>query len=545
LHPSRRRFLRSLAWGTAAGVMPISWRAYAEHMHMPMSPNGGNALCKHPVADQTSVPRLLDPTRLTPFVDPLPVPQVLRPAHGAVLRIAMRESEQRLHRALPPTRLWTYGDSMPGPTIEARSGEAVQVEWINSLPTKHFLPIDHHICGAEADQPEVRGVVHVHGARVPAKDDGYPTDWFVPGQSRRQTYPNRQDAATLWYHDHTMGIERLNLYAGLFGMYLLRDEHELSLGLPDGEHELPLVLTDRLLTEDGQLYYPTSGVSDAPWVPEVFGNAMLVNGALFPRLDVQARRYRFRVLNAANGRFFRLSLRGQRPFLQIGSDQGLLAAPVPQTSLFLAPGERADLVIDFADLAGGAIELMNDASPLMRFQVAAGNVRDTSLVPAVLRDVPRIPEAHAVQTRLLTIDGYADCVSEPMLMLLDGKHWHDPVSEKPRLGTTEIWSLVNLTEDTHPIHLHLVRFQILDRQRFDTFEFMSKGTMRFTGPAQPPEAHESGWKDTVRADPAMVTRIIVPFEGYAGRYVWHCHTLEHEDNEMMRPYEVLPTRPGK
>ena len=528
-----------MACAGAVGLLPISWRAFAASMAMPMRAGSHQALCKHAVADQTSEPRLLDPTKLTPFVDPLPLPPVLRAKAGAPLHIAMRESERRLHRDLPLTRLWTYGGCMPGPTIEARSGETVRVDWGNQLPGKHFLPIDHRICGAEADQPEVRTVVHVHGARVPAADDGFPTDWFVPGQSRRQVYPNQQDAATLWYHDHTMGIERLNLYAGMFGMYLLRDEHELSLGLPTGEYELPLVLCDRLLTEDGQLYYPVSGVSDAPWVPEVFGNAMLVNGALLPRLEVQARRYRFRVLNAANGRFFRLSLRGQRPFLQIGSDQGLLAAPVTQTSLFLGPGERADLVIDFAALAGTDIELMNDTLPLMRFSVAPGKVRDASQVPAVLRDVPRTPETQAVRTRVLTIDEYADCVSEPMLMLLDGKRWHDPVSEKPRLGSTEIWSLVNLTQDTHPIHLHLVRFQILDRRPFDVDEYLDSKTLRYTGPAQPPPPHEAGWKDTAQVYPGMVTRYIIRFEGYAGRYVWHCHLLEHASNEMMRPFEVV------
>lgn len=535
MHPSRRRFLQGMSLLAGASAL----RAIGAPMAMSMAAGKSKGLCQHVIADQTSIPRLLDPSRLAPFVDPLPVPEVLRAKAGETLRITMRESAQRLHRDLPPTRLWTYGNTMPGPTIEARSGEIAHVEWINRLPQHHFLPVDHHICGAEADQPEVRGVVHVHGARVPAADDGYPTDWTVPGQSRRQTYPNKQDAAPLWYHDHTMGIERLNLYAGLFGMYLLRDEHELSLGLPDGEHELPLVLCDRLLTEDGQLYYPVSGISDAPWVPEVFGNAMLVNGALLPRLDVQARRYRFRVLNAANGRFFRLSLRGKRPFLQIGSDQGLLAAPVTQTSLFLAPGERADLLIDFAELAGGEIELFNDALPLMQFHVAAGRVSDTSRVPVVLRDVPRVPESKAVRTRVLSIDEYTDCVQQPMLMLLDGKHWHDPVSEKPRLGSTEIWSLVNLTSDTHPIHLHLVRFQILDRRPFDVDQYLASKTLRYTGPAQPPPPHEAGWKDTAQAYPGMVTRYIITFEGYTGRYVWHCHLLEHASNEMMRPFEVV------
>ncbi len=525
-----------MGWLAGTGAL----RAFAGPMHMAMQPMAkGKSLCTHAIADQLTVPRLLDPSRLAPFVDPLPLPDVLHAKAGATLRIAMQESEQRLHRDLAPSRVWTYGKTMPGPTIEARSGEAAHVEWVNSLPQKHFLPIDHHICGAEADKPEVRGVVHVHGARVPATDDGYPTDWFVPGQSKRQTYPNKQDAATLWYHDHTMGIERLNLYAGLFGMYLLRDEHELSLGLPSGEFEVPLILTDRLLTESGQLYYPVSGVSDAPWVPEVFGNVMLVNGALMPYLNVQPRRYRFRVLNAANGRFFHLSLRGQRPFTQIGSDQGLLAAPVQQTSLFLAPGERADLIVDFAGLGGGAIELMSDALSLMQFKVSAGQASDTSHVPEKLRDVPRVAESAASNTRVLTIDEYADCVSTPMLMLLDGKHWHEPVSEKPRLGSTEIWSFVNLTEDTHPIHLHLVRFQILDRRPFDVDQYLESKTIRYTGPAQPPPAHEAGWKDTAQVYPGMITRYIITFEGYTGRYVWHCHLLEHASNEMMRPFEVV------
>ena len=169
--------------GLLAGTGAL--RAFGAPMHMAMPAAKGSGLCKHAVADQTSVPRLLDPSRLTPFVDTLPRPEVLHPKAGTALRIAMRESEQRLHRDLPPTRLWTYGDSMPGPTIEARSGVPVRVEWSNRLPLKHFLPIDHHVCGAEPDKPEVRGVVHVHGARVPAADDGYPTDWMVPGQSRK------------------------------------------------------------------------------------------------------------------------------------------------------------------------------------------------------------------------------------------------------------------------------------------------------------------------------------------------------------------------
>lgn len=534
---SRRQFLKWSALGLGAGLWPYRLQA---HDMTSMPKTGGGELCKHMVVDDHHVvPRLIDPGQLKPFVDTLPLPSVLR-ADGKPLRIDMREAEQRLHRDLPPTRVWTYGGCMPGPTIEAQSGKTLRIDWRNELPGKHFLPIDHRIHGAEAGNPEVRAIVHVHGACVPTDSDGYPDDWYVPGQSRLHTYPNKQDAAALWYHDHAMGINRLNIYAGMFGLYLLRDEHELSLGLPHGEQEIPLVLSDRLLTHDAQLYYPVSGNSQAPWVPEVFGNAMLINGALLPYLDVEPRRYRFRVLNAANARFFNLKLRDGRPFLQIGSDQGLLAAPVTQRNLFVAPGERADLIVDFAPLAGQQIEWFNDALPIMQIRVGSGRVRDTSKVPAVLRDLPRMPESAAVRERLLTLDAYQDCVAEPMLMLLNGKRWHEPVTEKPVLGSTEIWSLVNLTDDSHPIHLHLVRFQILDRRPFDAGEWMDSQTVRYTGPAQAPSAGEAGWKDVVQAWPGMITRIIVRFDGYAGRYAWHCHLLEHEANEMMRPFEVVP-----
>jgi spore coat protein A len=523
----RRRFLTTAGWMAAAGWIPS--RLFAHDMHAMQATAGqvGNSLCMHAMGDATRMPGLVDPTRLAPFVDVLPIPPVLRPEPGKPLRVRMAETTQALHRDLPSTTLWTYGGHYPGPTIEARRGHAFDVVWENAF------------CGAEADKPDVRAIVHLHGAKVPRKDDGYPEDWYVPGKSRRHHYPNAQDAATLWYHDHAMGINRLNMYAGLMGLYLLRDEHELSLGLPSGEQELPLVLADRLLRTDGRLYYPDSGDAKAPWVPEVFGNLTLVNGAILPRAEVQPRRYRLRVLNAANGRFYHLRFRDGRPFQVIGSDQGLLAAPATVTSVFMAPGERMDVVVDFATLRGGSVELMNDALPLMRFAVGQGQVRDDSRVPDVLRDLPRVTEASASKSRELTLDEYSDCVATPMLMLLNGKRWHDPVTESVKLGATESWNLVNLTEDTHPIHLHLVRFQILDRRPFDVDEYVAKKTIRYVGPAQEPPVHERGWKDVVQVYPGMVTRIVATFDGYAGRYAWHCHLAEHEANEMMRPFEVV------
>ena len=205
----------------------------------------------------------------------------------------------------------------------------------------------------------------------------------------------------------------------------------------------------------------------------------------------------------------------------------------------MAPAERVDFVFDFSAHAGENILLRSDAFEIMQFRVAAKGSAGCLFSSAELRSYATIPESRAVKTRRLTLDERMDLVQQSMGMLLNNTPWHMPVTEKPVLNTTEIWELVNLTEDAHPIHLHLVRFQILDRRPFDTFEFQDKGTVRFTGPAIPPAPTESGWKDTVRADPGVITRIIIPFEGFTGRYVWHCHILEHEDNEMMRPYEVV------
>lgn len=394
----------------------------------------------------------------------------------------------------------------------------------------------------------MRGVVHLHGAKAPPASDGYPEDWYVPGKSAVCYYPNRQEAAMLWYHDHTMGINRLNTYAGLFGAFMVRDAFEDALKLPGGAFEMPLVIYDRLLTKDGQLDYPVSGRAGEPWVPEVFGNASLVNGTLFPYLDVAPRKYRFRLLNACNGRFLHLMFSNSQTFHQIGTDQGLLPAPVPLKSLLLAPAERADLIVDFAGGNGRQIILDNDFVPIMQFRVASATVADTAVLPAALRPVPKTPEADAVKTRLLALIGNRDAAGDSISMLLNGAHWSMPVTENPALDTVEIWTLINTTDDSHPIHLHLVRFQILDRRRFDVFSYLTSSQLRFTGAATPPAPEEAGWKDTVRADPKMATRIIVRFEGYTGRYVWHCHVLEHEDNEMMRPYDVVPAsgppRPG-
>jgi spore coat protein A len=451
----------------------------------------------------------------------------------------MRQVPVHVHRDLPPTPMWSYGETVPGPTIEARSGQPVHIEWGNELQVKHFFPIDHTLHGAGADQPEVRTAVHVHGAKVPPQYDGYPEAWQKPGESVQAIYPLKQDAATLWYHDHAMGIERLNQYAGLFGFFLIRDEAEDKLGLPKGKYEIPLAFADRLFSADGSLYYPDSGDDAAPWVPEVYGDAMLVNGTLTPYLDVEPRAYRFRMLNAANSRTFVFSLSNHQSFHQIGSDQGLLVAPVEVNQVQLSPGERADVVIDFSHAAGQRITINNLSWELMQFRVGQAAGAAAQPLPQALRIIERVPASVAVKTRLMILREYMDREPKRMLMLLNGTRWHEPVTERPELDSTEIWSFANTTADIHPIHLHLVRFQVLDRQSFDADEYLLSGKLNYRGVPTLPPMTERGWKDTVQTYPETVTRIIVRFEGYVGRYVWHCHLLEHAANEMMRPFEVV------
>jgi spore coat protein A len=503
---------------------------------------------------------LLKTSSLARFVDSLPIPAVAKPnglrpspanpvLHIPYYRIAMRQFQAKVHRDVPPTKFWGYNASSPGPTIEVRSGEGILVEWSNELPNQHFLPIDHSLHGAEADKPSVRTVVHLHGGRTSPESDGYPEDWFVPGQTATCHYSNQQEAASLFYHDHAMGITRLNSVAGLMGLYLIRDKFEDELNLPRGPYEIPLILFDRSFRADGQLFYPVSAKPDAPWVSEYYGSAILVNGKIFPFHDVEPRKYRLRLLNSSNGSFYRLSFSSDASvtseglvFHQIGCEQGFLAAPAPMSLLILGPGERADVIFDFADHAGAEVVLRTDVTVVMQFRIGQGKVPDSSDLPATLRPVPRTLESAAVQTRELTIADYQNRLGRSSVMLLNGMHWDMPVTERPALNSTEIWSFINLTDDSHPIHLHMVRFQIFDRRPFDLTVYQLTRKIVFTGPPEALAPGEQGWKDTVRVDPMTVTRIIVKFEGFTGRYVWHCHMLEHEDNEMMRPYLVLPAQ---
>jgi spore coat protein A len=496
-------------------------------------------------------------------VDRLPLPSVLQPQYGvypkaAYYEVGMTQFTQQLHRDLDPTPVWGYHGTYPGPTIETQTNQPVVVKWINDLPTTHLLPIDTTIHGAQPPNPAVRAVVHLHGGNVPPESDGFPEDWFVPGESDTYHYPNAQQAATLWYHDHALGITRLNVYAGLAGFWIIRDLQERLLNLPQGPYEVPLVIQDKSFNADGTLFYPDKGDTHPVWLPEFFGDTALVNGKVWPYLEVEPRRYRVRIINGSQSRFYKLSFSNKHLFWQIGSEGGLLQQPVPLREVLLAPAERADIIVEFARHQGESITLTGNApapfpfnnpenpaiTEIMQFRVTRPlSGRDTSRVPAWLRSVPRILPRQASVVRNLTLEEVLDPDGNPIMLMLNGAMWDDPITEQPRLGSTEIWRFLNLTMDTHPIHLHLVQFQVLNRRKFDVEEYMATGRIIYLGPEVPPAPNETGWKDTVRANPGESTSIIMRFSSFTGKYVWHCHILEHEDNEMMRPYEVLPRPP--
>ncbi len=508
---------------------------------------------------------------LKKYLDRLPIPKTLSPKYKnqkeTYYEVRMIQTYQSLHGELPDTLIWGYEGTWPGPVINVRRNEKVLIKWENHLPKKHFLPVDKTLHG-EMDVPEVRSVVHVHGARVRPESDGYPEAWFTDNFNRtgpyfnRQVYwyPNRQPAATLWYHDHAMGITRLNVYAGLAGFYLIRDSLEKKLNLPRGDYEIPLLIQDRSFNPDGSLFYPSQPQPPVPGIdpcitPGVDGEMILVNGKVWPYLEVEPRKYRLRFLNGSNHRFYRMRCDPELPLYQIGTDGGFLTAPVRLAELTLAPAERADVIADFSNYQGKHLILRNNAptpfpagtpvdpettGQVMEFRVVLPlKGKDGSCLPDQLCPVVPIPERLAKVRRDLSMVVRRDQYGR-LVFLLNGKAWHDPVTEEPRRGAVEIWNLINPGFVAHPIHLHQVQFQLLNRQPFDAGHFNRTQEIVFTGPPAAPVPAEQGWKDTVRNAPAEVTRIIVRFGPYTGRYVWHCHLLEHEDYDMMRPLNVLP-----
>lgn len=517
---------------------------------------------------------------LEKFVDALPIPSILKPIdkRGGIpfYEVTMKQVKQKLHRDLPPTTVWGYNGMYPGPTFEVRRNDPILVKWINKLPFEHLLPVDRTIHGAEPDTPSVRTVVHLHGGRDRPENDGYPEAWFTRDFKnvgpkfvhKVYYYPNCQRPATLWYHDHAIGITRLNVYAGLAGFYLLRDKKEKKLNLPSGKFEIPLVIQDRSFYPNGELFYPTQPGHEPPpapqppppldptlpnpsVVPEFFGDTVLVNGKVWPYLEVEPRKYRFRILNGSNARFYRMRLSSGQDFVQIGTDGGLLKNPITVSQIILAPAERVDIIVDFSHHKGQSIILTNDApapfpdgdppSPdlaqIMEFRVKQRLSKpDKSEIPNKLSCLEQLNPNDAITVRKNTLIESTDDFGR-LKLLINNLEWNElPLTETPYNGTVEIWELYNTTPDTHPMHVHLVNFQILNRAEFTGDP---NGPDLIVGPPKPPDPSERGWKDTVRANPGEVTRIIARFGPFPGIYPWHCHILEHEDHDMMRPYEVL------
>ena len=459
---------------------------------------------------------------LRPFVDALRLPPVLRPTRTVkadIYSITMKEGIAKCHRDLPPTRIIGYDGLFPGPTIRARKGRKVIVHQQNSLPIAH----SGHTGGTQPTAGHLPAV-HLHGAVVAPESDGHPDDGIPAGGSRSYTYPNKQRACAMWYHDHTHEQTGRNVYHGLAGLYFLDDPRERALRLPRGPQEVPLVLQDRSFGSDGQLVYD---LNPNNLESGVLGDVMLVNGVALPFFEVATRKYRFRILNGSNARIYKLALSNGQPLIQIGTDGGLLQRPVERASIEIAPSERVDVVVDFGSLPVGSsltFRNLNGAGrtgTIMRFDVKRQEV-DDSRVPAFLAPWVELPEDGVAQTREFVLNRQA--INNQLTWVINGQAYNgaNPPMATPKLGTTEKWRFTNPTTHPHPMHLHLVQFQVTNIN------------------GQPQEPADLGWKDTVVVPAGGEVSIIAKFSHYTGRYVFHCHNLEHEDFAMMAEFEVVP-----
>ena len=566
---------------------------------------GGAGLLVAGAPRATAAPAALGATpRLRKWVEPLPVPPVLDGRGGKSFTIAARESTSwKFHPSLPATRTWGYWSENPaagmpylGPTIVAtrRPSDAVEtsvtVEWRNELETA-FLPNDPTLMGAVMPGEPVPIVTHLHGGENHPQFDGTPLQWFTKGGAKgphyitnRFTYYNEQRASMVWYHDHALGNTRTNVYAGLAGAYIIRDaadtgEPDNPLGLPAGDYEVPLVLQDKTFNADGSMFYPTQGVTSyhPQWVPEFFGDVAVVNAKIWPFVDVEPRRYRLRIVNGSQSRFYNLRFVNETSgralrFAQIGAEGGLLRAPVPMTALLIAPGERADVIIDFAGKRGASFIVTNNArapypmggraglNQLLKIRVNRRLKGADATTPAESMDLPALevlpePSITRVQHLSETLDpltGAPITLNVEDAPYLNARTHLPDVTTRPAADAVEDWLLINTTADTHPIHLHLVTFEVIDRRPFDVAAYDPKTrVITYTGPAVAAAPSENGRKDTVQAHPGQVTRIRARFElpdegtielppGVSNpQYVWHCHILEHEENDMMRAFEVV------
>jgi len=500
---SRRDVLRLSALAGGAVVLPVGFGlAHAEADANPSSP---------------AFPAFTVPLPIP--VDAQPVPTADGVIHYSVDQVVAR---QRILPNFPPVPVWTYNGTYPGPTFRVNSGTPVVVTQNNRLDAAST-----GLAGGVAT------TVHPHGLDVEPGSDGHPLHLVLPGGFLEHHYPNRQRAATLWYHDHAIDHTSRNVYMGLAGFYLIADEHERSLPLPSGPFDIPLVIQDKRFNPDGTILYVSE--NGLPQRQGQFGDVLLVNGAPQPVLRVQQRRYRFRLLNGSDARFYGLELSTGDPLVVIASDGGLLPHPVPTANLFMVEAERYSVVVDFSRYPiGTRVILRNTVAPVpfgdpvdpakirdvMAFDVVApADPPDTSSVPADLAPAPDIDPAQAVRTRLWQFNrqGGAWAINGQQF---DGAR----IDATPKQGTTEIWTFQNEAGGwLHPVHVHLVEYKVLDRN------------------GKPPRPWETGFKDVVSVGPNETVRVAMRFDSpFTGVYVMHCHNVSHEDHEMMTQFQVVP-----
>ncbi|MFD4505897.1 O-aminophenol oxidase PhsA [Streptomyces sp. NPDC058457] len=584
------------------------------------------------------------PEELTPYVTPLPVPPVLRPGTGDVLReteIALRPTWVRLHPQLPPTLMWGYDGQVPGPTIEVRRGQRVRIAWTNRIPKGSEYPVTsvqvplrtdgrpqaNTEPGREGVEPDkdvaalpAWTVTHLHGARTGGGNDGWADNAVGSGDAQLSEYPNDHQAVQWWYHDHAMNVTRWNVHTGLYGTYLVRDDEEDALQLPCGEREIPLLLADRNLDTDedgrlnGRLLHKTVVVQQRnpetgkPVSTPFTGPYTTVNGRIWPYAEVADGWYRLRLVNASNARIYELVLvdEDDNPvpgvLHQIGSDGGLLPRPVPVgfdaalPTLTAAPAERFDLLADFRGLAGKKLRLVNKGRnqppgvsdpagdvrypAVLEFRVGCGGAADGFELPEVLSGSFRrlthdIPHGHRLivltppatkgagghpeiwEMTEVTDPGSVQVPAEGVIQLTgaDGttktyrrtsRTFNDALGFTIAEGSYEQWSFLNLAPIVHPMHIHLADFQLLGRDAYDVsgFDPAVGGTAKpiaYDAAKQlPPAPNELGHKDVFRVPGGQVLRVMGRFDGAYGRFMYHCHLLEHEDMGMMRPFVVMP-----
>lgn len=461
---------------------------------------------------------------LMPFMDPLRFPTVLKPKKVkgvATYTMNMMEAEVRCHSSLPMTKVWGFNGEFPGPTIVADKGKPVRITQTNNLPETGV-------------KKETQPSVHLHGAHVDPMFDGHPMDGIAfDGGTRVYEYPNEQRGCTMWYHDHSHGLTGERVVKGLAGLYILQDKStEAKLKLPRGDREVALVIQDRTFDSNGQFVYE---LTDEVLQMGFHGDNILVNGVVQPYFQVESAKYRFRILNGSNARIYTLAMENGQPLIQIGTDGGLLQRPISHTSIQIAPSERIDIVIDFSALnAGQSVILRNiyedattaSTSQIMRFDVVK-KVKDTKELPATLAEWEEVSEYNDDGSPVLerTFNLARQTINGKLQWTINGKAYQmnpEPLAT-PALNSTEKWKFVNPTNHPHPMHIHLVQFQVCNIN------------------GEPQEASDHGWKDTFVVPPASEVTFIARFSGYTGTYVFHCHNLEHEDFAMMGEFKVVDT----